>query len=134
MKFTRTDLIARVEATIARCEQIAADKTAKAAAEYERNLGRHVGETAEAWAAFAATIRRRVRAGKPITTADIPGQLRHGYGSGIRLWDTKPPTPTVANTAAHHALLGLLKACTDDEISDAALQRLGFRATDHIRP
>jgi hypothetical protein len=134
VKFTRTDLIARIEAEIGRRETAAAERTAKNRADYDKALAEHVQRTAEAWKEFGKAIARAGRAGRAIGADDVPRALSGGYNRAeIRVWDRKPPEPTVANTEAHRTLLELVKSCIDDEITDSAIARLGFKTAELFR-
>lgn len=127
MKFNRTDLVDQVDAEIERCRAAtAADNDAKAG-EYAQARGRYVAETGDAWAQFAATIRRRVRAGAPVTRDDIPEQLADGHGGYLRVWRTAAPKPRRAPVDELLTLRAVLLACTDDEVTATALERLGVR-------
>jgi hypothetical protein len=138
MKFSRADLLARVRAEIARREQATAERVARERAEYEAKLAAHVEATGPAWSELADTIRRRVRASKPVTPADIPTALRPKWANSssgqVAVWDGKPPPERFPNIAALEMLAGLLDATTDDEITTAALERLGFRTADLFHP
>lgn len=128
MKFQRQDLIARVEAAITASRTAATERNTKAAVDYDAKLAAWSAETSDAWKQLADTIRVRLRAGKPMTSADIPKRLRNGWSSGhIETWDAKPPTPHVADTAALEQLLLLLRAATDEQVSVASIERMGFR-------
>jgi hypothetical protein len=133
VKFTRTELIARIEAEIARREAAAADRTAKNRADHERAVAEHVQRTGDAWREFAKAIGRAARAGRPVCAADVPPELNSGGRGYLHVWDRQPPAAAAANVAAHRTLLELVKSCTDDEISVAALQRLGFKTAELFR-
>ena len=128
MKFQRLDLIVRVKDAIGARQAAAADRNAKAAAEYEEQLAKYLGDTYDAWKQLADTIRLRLRTGKPITNTDIPRELKGGWSAGhVETWNTKAPEPRTADTTVLEQLLVLLEAATDDEVTVHALERLGFR-------
>lgn len=135
MKFTRTALIDRVKAEIARREQAAADLNTKTAAEHDKKRAEYVERTSDAWSRLATTIRARLRAGRPITGDDIPVELRDGWHGGDRIdtWRGKGPAVQTANVDALTTLLHLLEATTDEEITTASLERVGFRTADLFR-
>jgi hypothetical protein len=135
VKFNRTDLIARVQAEIARREQAAAEANAKAAAEHDKKLTEYVRRTSDAWSRLATTIRARIRAGRPITVDDIPVELRGGWHGGDRIdtWRSNGAAVQTANVDALTTLLHLLEATTEEEITTASLERVGFRTAELFR-
>jgi hypothetical protein len=136
VKFQRIDLIGRVKAEIERREQAAADHNTDALAKHEQRRREFLEKTAPAWTALADRIRLRVRKGQPITTDDFPQELRaDGYVRRVCLvtWDDQPPGERVAEVAELTALLNVLEAATDDEVSTAALERMGFHTSRLFR-
>lgn len=127
MKFARTDLIARVEAEIARRNKTAAERTEKAAAEHEQHRAEHVDKYADTWKAFATRIRYRVGRGQAITDDDIPVGLRNGRGGYVRTFTDRKPNEYTADTATLETLLDLLTTATDETISTSQLEAMGFR-------
>jgi hypothetical protein len=130
VKFQRTVLIDQVNTEIARRQQAIAERNAKAQQEHEQRRSEHVEATSAAWQTLAATIRKRVSKGLPVTDEDIPTELRNGRGGYVRTFSDREPGERVANTQALTTLLDLLKASTDDEVTDTSLQRMGFRMGD----
>lgn len=133
MKFARTDLIARVEAEIARREQRAAERYKAATARYQENRAKYLASTAEAWKTLADTIRRRLRTSTPMTADDIPQSLRGDYRRIVSTWDERHPDQVTPDTSGLAFLLELLRACTDEEITTASLERMGLRWTNLFR-
>lgn len=128
MRFKRADLIARVETAIAVQRKAVDERNAEAAAEYEKKLAAYTAETWEPWKQLADTIRVRLRTGKPMVDADIPRRLRNGFRSQhIDTWSSAPPARQVADTSVLEQLLVLLQAATDEEVTLASLERMGFR-------
>lgn len=128
MKFQRADLITRVKAEIERRKQAMAEHNAEAAQKHEEARLKYLEATSPAWGELATTIRRRLRNNQPITTDDIPEELRTGRNYGyVAMWDSKSPTDRVADTRHLDALLECLESATDEVISASSLERLGFR-------
>lgn len=135
MKFPRTVLIDQVKKEIARREQRAVERTAEAAAKREEQLAAHLEKTTPAWGALADTIRVRRRYGKPVTAEDIPAALRGRNSSSgyVDVW-TEPRAETyTADTGPLAALLTLLEATDDPEVTTTSIERLGFRTADLFR-
>ncbi len=135
MKFARNDLVDRVRNEIARREARAVERTAEAAAKRDAALAEYLETTTPAWSALADTIRQRKRYGKPVTAEDIPAALRGRNGSTgyVSVW-TEPRAETyTADTGPLSALLALLEATSDEEITTSSIERLGFRIADLFR-
>ncbi len=136
MRFARTDLIARVKAEILRRTQAADKANAAKWDEHRQAEAKYVAQTGEAWKKLADTIRLRARQGRPITSADIPKDLcdrASNDGGWVRTFRRGEPSKVVANTAALENLLLLLEAATDEEITTASLERVGFRVAGLFR-
>lgn len=136
MMFARYDLINRVKDEIARREQAAEEYNAKAVQKYEQRRQEYLDETAAAWRQFADTIRVRQRAGKPIAYEDIPRELRGGFSRGhVRTWNDEQARPDkkTADVEALKTLLDLLESATDDTVTTASLERMGFRMAQLFR-
>jgi hypothetical protein len=135
VKFARTDLIDRVKAEIERLEQAAADRNAKYAQKYVERRQEYLDRTGPAWSELANTIRNRHRKSQPMTADDIPTLLRGGYTAGhVRTWDDdSKPDEYTADTTHLATLLNLLESATDDEITTAGLERMGFRMAQLFR-
>lgn len=135
MKFTRTDLIDRVKAEIARREQAAVDRNAKANAAREERFRQYMDRTSAAWSTFATKIRTRIRRNEPITAQDIPVELRGGWiDSGrVDVWTDRGAGEITPDVDALHNLLHLLEAATDDEVTTNSLERMGFRTAQLFR-
>jgi hypothetical protein len=132
MKFAREVLIGRVKDEIERRELDATKRTAEAAVEYDKTRAAYVNGTLDAWNTFANTIKRRCRAGQPVTTADVPVRLGGGgfnrTGQGyIQCWSESGPRISEPDVAALQTLLALLESTTTDEISTTELERMGFK-------
>jgi hypothetical protein len=134
VKFTRTDLINRLETEIQRRLDQAADRHAKSTAAFEERRAAYLDRTAEPWREFMNTIRRQLRAGEPITSDDIPNALKGSYTGGhVAVFNDTRPDQAEAHVAPLHTLMELLRATSDDEISTTALERMGLRLTDLFR-
>lgn len=132
MKFARQSMIDRVKAEIDRRETEAVERTKQSDAEYNKTRAAYVTATSDAWNTFANTIKRRIRAGQPVTSADVPTQLsaggfnRNGQGY-IQCWTGSGPRAWEPDVAALQTLLALLESTTTDEISTTELERMGFK-------
>lgn len=136
MKFARLDLIRRVDAEIARREQLAVEKTAAAADKAASDRATYVELTADAWAAFAGAIRRAGRAARPVTMDDVPEMLRaSGYNDAIKIprGDRWTPTESSPVTADLHTLRALLASGVDEHVSLAEIERAGFKTATLFR-
>lgn len=131
MKFARQVLVDRVKAEIGRREAEAIKRTTEAAIEWSKTRAAYVTNTKDAWNAFANTIKRRVRAGQPVTTADVPATLGAGFnrnGQGyIQCWSDGGPRVWEPDVTTLQTLLALLESTTTDEISTTELERMGFK-------
>lgn len=130
MRFARHDLIRRVRDEIQRRTEVTAQTNAESAERAARTRNEYVTRTSEDWKRFADRIQTAVGEGRPVTSEDVPEQLRDGWGDRLivnRADYWAPPTPRVPDIAALSALLALLEAATDDEISTGSLERSGFR-------
>lgn len=127
MRFHRLDLITQVKDVIAAKRAAVDAANVKAAGRYDEQVAAYVAETTDSWRQLADTIRQRARAGRPMTPADIPARLRSGWNHGT--WTSTPPERRVADTVALEQLLVLLEAATDDMVSAATLERMGFRTS-----
>lgn len=129
MKFNRKELIQRIRDEMTRRETATGQRNYKAKKEYDENLARYLEQTTNAWNTFANTIKRRIRAGQPVTAEDIPAELKvNVYRGQINVWDGKH-TDFIANTESLIILLSLLEATNTDEITATSLERMGFRMT-----
>jgi hypothetical protein len=134
VKFTRTDLISRLEAEIQRRQNDAADRNAKNTATFEERRAAYLERTTEPWREFMNTIRRRLNKGEPITSDDIPNALKGSYTGGhVAVFSNTPPDQYEPHVVHLHTLMELLRATTDEEISTASLERMGLRLTDLFR-
>lgn len=133
MKFERKHLINILEAEIERRRALCVQANEEALQRYEAALDEHVKATSEAWAAFATTIRKRIRTGVPVTFDDLPEALRDGGRSYPRWWSTPAPTPRLPQVEGFQALLKVLRAVADEEISLSALATLGAPARELLK-
>lgn len=140
MIFERTVLVEKVKAEIERRQQVAAEKTTQAKIDYDYDRRAYIESTADAWNMFANLVKRRVRAGTPVTDRDVPTMLGGGRQNGwsqtggrLRTWSEKPPRDETADVGALSTLLTLLEANQTDKVSTAELERMGFRMRDLFR-
>lgn len=133
MKFARKDLIDRIRAEITRREEAVTAKNVRLLADYVANRDEHVRRTGPAWNMFANTIKRRVRAGQPVTTADVPREIKSPWNDNAQPWDRTGPAQHVAEVGALQALLALLESTDAEEVTLATLDRIGFRVRDLFR-
>lgn len=135
MKFQRIDLIDRVKARIVAEEQRASDATAKDRAEFEQKRQDYLDSTAAGWTRLADVIRRRVRENRPISAADIPHSLANPNWSGrVKTFDATEPEAREPRTGELRQILAVLEACTDDEVTTTALERIGIKTNSIFRP
>lgn len=131
MRFTRQVLVDRVKAEIGRREAEAIERTAEAAIEYDKARASYVTNTKDAWNAFANTIKRRVRAGQPVTTTDVPAVLGGSFGRSsagyLQCWSDGGPRVWEPDVTTLQTLLALLESTTTDEVSTTELERMGFK-------
>ena len=140
MKFTKQVLIERVKDEIKRREADAAEFNMHAEHEYARSLTDYLASTKDAWNDFANTIKRRVRAGLPVTAKDVPPLLagdRQGWagprGAWVLVWGDKGPVQHTADTVALNTLLALLQSTTTEEVTTTELERMGFKMSRLFR-
>lgn len=137
MMINRLELIDKLKAKIQ--ERKARSVTDLDRARHKSNVDQanYVAETAEAWSAFATTIRRRVRQNLPITAADVPERLRgSNYGEpAVKLF--KPavvnPNQYLPHVEGFRSLLLVLESSPDELISTSALERLGAPVRELFR-
>lgn len=137
MIFDRTVLIERIKAEIERRQAEASERTKESAAEYEQGLAAYLDSSAAAWNDFANTIKRRLRAGAPVTSKDIPAALggKNIYRTGgyLRTWNEGGPLVHAADVTALTTLLHLLESSTSSAVSTAELERMGFKMAQLFR-
>lgn len=135
MKFNRASLINTVKDMIDLAHDLAVKQNAAAEVKAATERELYVHTTAELWTEFADIIRKRVRQGEPIVPNDVPASLsRSNYGTREpRFFYPQTATRYQPHTAALEALLRILNACTDDEVSSSALRDLGFQPNQFLK-
>lgn len=137
MMINRLELIEKLKAKIQDREKHAVDSFHQANHKANVDQANYVTETAEAWSAFATTIRRRVRQNQPVTMEDVPAELKtRNYGDyTIRVFK-----PSEVKQSAHQprvealrSLLLVLESSPDRLISTSALERLGSPVRELFR-
>src|SRR5687768_15570919 len=89
MMINRLELIEKIKTKMAERTERAANDRDRAVHDASLTEAEYVRLTSEAWSAFATVIRRRVRNGQPVTSADVPDRLRtrSGWGeTGVELF------------------------------------------------
>jgi hypothetical protein len=137
MIFNREDLIQKVKDEIARRRQAAADENWQLLADYNAERETYLSETSEAWNQFANTIKRRIKAGTPVTPDDIPRTLTVSPSGPGRVYLgllPSPPSGRKAHTSELQTVLDLLDQATNEKISTTELERMGFKIAHLFRP
>lgn len=130
MKFNRQALQQAAREALAAAKEAHDAEVAKLRAEDENALTAWVEQYGEAWANAAAAIRRKIKAGMPITRDDLPADTR--FGHQVALWHSggrsSSPRPASAYRESHElrSLITLLDTVADDEVSSSALGVLGI--------
>ncbi len=135
MKFKRDDLIGRVKAAIEAERKRTAEVNAKAAEEYAAKRQAYVEETTPAWRELVKQLNLVLRSGRPVTPGDIPAALHaKGWtGTHLRVWTPEEPEPRKPATDQLEQILSILEACTDEEVTTNALERLGIKLAPIFR-
>jgi hypothetical protein len=128
MRYQRKTLLAAAEAAL----KASHDQQRIKHTESERKRSTEVKAWNEvysaAWARAARTIARKLRAGEPILSADLPRELGRSHVTATFLQEPLAPyspwTPPELG-----ALIQVLHLVSDDEVTTAALRDLGITSS-----
>lgn len=130
MKIKRQALIEILQRRLLEWENDREQRYNKAVKEWQAAEREYDKRTANVWLDFAATIQRKISAGKLVTRDDIPEEIKSsGSWTGLlEFFDKKKPmTPTPrAEEELLRRLIEILKNSTDVEVSTYALEKMGF--------
>src|SRR3954463_15545212 len=129
MKFNRLDLLAATERAIAAYSERVDARHAEAVAKHEAALADWHEKYDQTWLDFFNEARKQLKKGVPIKKADLPQE--RGYHSGwTATFDNSPPVKDRVNVPRDlTTLASVLRAVTEDEVTQSGLRSLGITTT-----
>ncbi len=126
MKFKRVQLISLIEVEINRREEAAREKYRKAKEDRQEAVNSWLHNYAVDWRKFAESILKAMEFNLPVDRAMAPEAIT-GYNSQLLWFDKAEPEEPDPHLGDLPAVLKMLKAATDEEVTVSELQRIGFR-------
>lgn len=129
MKFSRTSLLAAVEAAIKAHEAAHLDDVRRWDEAMAARISDWVDEYGPAWIEASQRIAKLIRNGQPVTSGDLPGRGHvETYSEPWRSIGGLAKPGRYLGAPALVSLRTMLQAITDDEVNVTSLRQMGVTA------
>lgn len=126
MKFTKKDLLTRIDQRIADLDIRAEQRSVDSEKAAEKRREDWVGGSGP-WLDFAENIKQRVEAGEPIELHDAPLAIKsRDWGHSLNFYVPKKVETYQAQTGELKAMKTAIESVADDVITTAGLKEIGF--------